>query len=326
VKYIPRVLRYLRPYWKLAVVSVVLMAVASFISVLAPWPLKFIIDSVLTEPKEPLPSILAPLAAGLEGSPAGLIVLFVVLGLVLVLLQHGMALFDNFVNTKLELNMALDFRSDLFNHLQKLSLAFHEQRRSGMIMYVSLMDHAPANLIMAVPGLTQNILTLVAMFWITFLLDWELALLSLVVVPFLYYSVGYYVKRIQGRIQEVREMEGEALSIIHEAVSMLRVIIAFGRENHEHRRFRDQSKRAIDARLRLTMRQTLFAMAVDMTTATGTALVLGFGAYHVLERSLTVGDLTVILFYIGMVYKPLEAISSTVGSLQDTLGHSQDDV
>src|ERR1700722_11306376 len=104
------------------------MVLASMISVLAPWPLKFIIDSVLTEPKEPLPSILAPFAAGLDGNPGGLIVLFVVLGLVLVLLQHAMALFDNFVNTKLELNMALDFRSDLFNHLQKLSLAFHEQR------------------------------------------------------------------------------------------------------------------------------------------------------------------------------------------------------
>src|SRR6267142_5459520 len=276
VKYLPRVLRYLKPYWKLALVSVVIMVLASLFSVLAPWPLKFIIDCVLADPKQPLPSILSPLAEALDGNPVGLIALFAVGGLLLVLLQHGMAIFDNYVNTKLELNMALDFRSDLFNQLQRLSLAFHEQRRSGMIMYVSLIDHAPANLIMAVPGLTQNVLTLVGMFWITFLLDWQLAVLSLVVVPFLYYSVGYYVKRIQSRIYEVRAMEGQALSTIHEAVSMLRVIVAFGRETYEHRRFRDQSKRAIDARLRLTMRQTLFAMAVDIITATGTALVLGF--------------------------------------------------
>src|SRR5262249_24378705 len=80
----------------------------------------------------------------------------------------------------------------------------------------------------------------------------------------------------------------------------------------------DRSRGAVAARMRLTMRQTIFAMVVDMITATGAALVLGFGAYHVLERRLTVGDLTVILFYIGMVYKPLEAISSTVGGLQDT--------
>ena len=57
--------------------------------------------------------------------------------------------------------------------------------------------------------------------WITFALDWQLALLSLVVVPFLYCSVGYYVKRIQSRIYEVRAMEGEALSIIHEAGTVI---------------------------------------------------------------------------------------------------------
>ena len=65
------------------------------------------------------------------------------------------------------------------------------------------------------------------------------------------------------------------------------------------------------------MRQTLFSLAVNMTTAVGTALVLGFGAYHVLQGQLTVGELLVVMAYIAAVYKPLETISSTVGSLQD---------
>ncbi len=83
----------------------------------------------------------------------------------------------------------------------------------------------------------------------------------------------------------VKGMEGETLSIIHEAISMLRVIVAFGREDHEYRRFRDQGKRAIDARIRVTVRQTLFSLAVNTTTAIGTALVLGFGAYLALSRA-----------------------------------------
>jgi ATP-binding cassette subfamily B protein/subfamily B ATP-binding cassette protein MsbA len=319
VKYLPRVLHYLRPYWRLAVFSVVIMVLASLFTVLAPWPFAIMIDSVLEvgQKKAPLPWYLAPVGQWLGGESVALIIFLVIAGLLITVVQHGLGIFDNYVNTKLELNMALDFRSDMFHHLQRLSLAFHERRRAGMTMYVTLMDHAPAQLVMAVPALAQNVITLVAMFCITFTLDWQLALLALIVVPFLYYSVGYYVRRIQSRIYEVRAMEGEALSIIHEAMAMLRVIIAFGREGHELRRFRDQSKRAVDSRLRLTIRQTLFSMVVDTTTAVGTALVLGLGAYHVLQGELKLGQLTVILWYIGMVYKPLEAISGTIGSLQD---------
>jgi ABC-type multidrug transport system fused ATPase/permease subunit len=116
---------------------------------------------------------------------------------------------------------------------------------------------------------------------------------------------------------EVRGMEGESLSIIHEAVSMIRVIVAFGREAYEHGRFRKQGEETVDARVNLTVRQTLFSLAVNTTTAAGTALVLGMGAYQVLQGSLTVGQLLVVMAYIASVYKPLEAISTTMGSLQE---------
>jgi ATP-binding cassette subfamily B protein/subfamily B ATP-binding cassette protein MsbA len=320
-KYLPKVLRYLRPYKKLAVVSVILMVTSSLFVLLVPWPFAILIDCVLKPEgeRESLPGLLAPVADWLGGSSVALIALLVVGGLLITVLQHALGIIDNYVNTKLELNMALDFRTEVFRHLQRLPLAFHEGRRSGMTMYITLMDHAPANLIMAVPGLVQNVLMLVAMFIVTLWLDWKLALLSLVVVPVLYYSINYYIKRIQTRLYEARVMEGEALSIIHEALNMLRVIIAFGRERHELHRFRSQSEQAVDARVKVTVRQTLFSVAVDTTTAVGTALVLGLGAYHVLQGKLTLGQLTAILYYLAMVYKPLEAISSTVGGLQDVL-------
>jgi ABC-type multidrug transport system fused ATPase/permease subunit len=315
------VLRYLRPYWKLALVSIFLLVIATLVMPLAPWPFAYLIDCVLRpEPeREPLPALLAPVATWLGGTSVALIVLLVVGGLCITVLQHVLGIIENYVNTHLELKMALDFRTEVFRHLQRLSLAFHEGRRSGMTMYITLMDHAPADLIMAIPGLVQNALILVIMFVVTLWLDWQLALLSLVVVPILFYSVRYYIKRIQARLYEARTMEGEALSIIHEALNMLRVIIAFGREGHELRRFRDQSAQAVDARIKVTVRQTLFSVAVDTTTAVGTALVLGLGAYHVLHGHITFGQLTVILGYLAMVYKPLEDISTTVGSLQDVL-------
>jgi ABC-type multidrug transport system fused ATPase/permease subunit len=136
-------------------------------------------------------------------------------------------------------------------------------------------------------------------------------------VPFLYFSVGYYIKNIQAKLMQVKMMEGESLSIVHEAMSMLRVIVAFGREGHEYMRFRNQGAQALNARVKLTVRQTLFSLAVNSITALGTALVLGFGAYHVLQGRLTIGQLLVVIAYIAAVYQPLEAISTTIGSLQD---------
>jgi ABC-type multidrug transport system fused ATPase/permease subunit len=98
---------------------------------------------------------------------------------------------------------------------------------------------------------------------------------------------------------------------------MLRVIIAFGRESHEYHRFRRQGEEAVNARVRLTVRQTAFSLMVTMLTATGTALVLGFGAVAVLHRRMTAGELLVVMGYVASMYQPLQQISNTVSSLQE---------
>jgi ABC-type multidrug transport system fused ATPase/permease subunit len=242
----------------------------------------------------------------------------VVAGLAIALLDNGLAVLSNYVQTRLEQRVVLDFRSDLFQHAQRLSLAFHDQKRSGMLIYaINGQGDAVAGMIMIIPALGQSLITLIGMFWILLLIDWTLAILAMAIVPFMFYSVRYYANHIQHRLMHVKGMEGESLSIVHEAISMLRVIVAFGREPHEYRRFREQGLRAVDARVDVTVRQTLFSLAVNMTTAIGTGAVLGLGAYRVLENRLTVGELLVIMAYIAAVYKPLEAITYTLGTIQD---------
>ena len=96
---------------------------------------------------------------------------------------------------------------------------------------------------------------------------------------------------------------------------MLRVIVGFGRERLEHYRFTTQGRTAVDARVRLTVWQTLFSLGVTTAIALGTALVLGFGAWHVLQGEITLGQLTVLIAYIAAIYQPLESISQTIGQL-----------
>ncbi|HMC88123.1 MAG TPA: ABC transporter ATP-binding protein [Gemmataceae bacterium] len=316
MNYLSRTLGYLKPHWKLAGFSVALMILGGLASLLLPWPLKFLVDNVLQG--EPLPPALAWLLGPVAANRSLLLVLSVAAGLLFTLLCQGLSVLDNYVNTKIDQNMVLDFRSDLFQHAQRLSMTFHDQRRSGQLIYaINFQADAAARLVMTIPPLVQSLLTLLGMFWISFLIDAKLALLSLTVVPFLYCSIRYYLRNIEQRLVAVKGMEGESLSIIHEAVSMLRVIVAFGREDHEYRRFRDQGERTINARIKLTVQQTLFSLAVNMITATGTALVLGYGAWHALQGRLTVGQLLVVMAYIAAIYKPLETISTTIGSLQE---------
>jgi ABC-type transport system involved in Fe-S cluster assembly fused permease/ATPase subunit len=136
-------------------------------------------------------------------------------------------------------------------------------------------------------------------------------------MPFIYFSTGHYTRRIEPRLIKVRGMEGESLSIVHEAMAMLRVIVPFGLEPYHYERFREQGERAVEARVDLTVRQTVFSVIVSVLTAVGTALVLGFGAYQILQGKLSGGHLLVMLTYVAAVYQPLEQMSATISSLQE---------
>jgi ATP-binding cassette subfamily B protein len=313
--YLPRLLPYIRPYYRLAGASVLLMAVAALLGLLSPWPLKILVDNVIG--REPLPAIAIRLLGG-SASQSVLLVLTVVAALALAMLIGALNVLNSYVDTKLEQRVIVDFRSDLFRHTERLSVAYRDQVSLARLMFgINFEAAAAGSLIMALQPLAQAALTILGMVWISFQIDRTLAMLSITVVPVLYCAIRYYATHIQQRLLEVKMMEADCIAVLQDAVGMLPIVAAFQREDHELRRFRSKSLRAVDARVNVTVRQTLFSFAVTTTTAVGTALVLGVGAYHAIQGKVTAGQLLVILAYIAAVYKPLETISYTVGSLQD---------
>jgi ABC-type multidrug transport system fused ATPase/permease subunit len=259
--YSPRVLRYARPYWPLLAVSAAILAASAAVGLATPWPLKILIDTALGT--QPLPRVLDRAIGRFVGTPGALVMAIVIAEFTIALLLHGLGVLSNYTTAKLSLGMTLDFRKDLFDHTQRLSLSFHDRRKSGMNLYrIDYFDSAPPTFLVTVMPLVQSLFTLVGMFYISFLIDRQLALLSLVVVPFLYYSVGYYSKRIRNQIIDVRNLEGDTMAIIYEALAMMRVVTAFGREDYELRRLSEQGEVSNAARLNLTLRQSLFSFAV----------------------------------------------------------------
>jgi ATP-binding cassette, subfamily B, bacterial len=313
---IPRLFPYLRPYRGLAVGSLALTVCSIVIGLAEPWPLAFMVDNVLG--KQRPPAIVLHLIG--TSDRYVLLVLAAAAGLAIVAFRNGLNVLHEYVNTKLHQRLVLDFRSDLFQHAQRLSVSYHEATPTGMLMnQLNGMPDAAGGLIIGIPPLAQSFVMVVGMFVIAITLDPVLALLSLTVVPVIYYSVGLYSSRIVPRLQGVRALEWQTMSIVFEAMAMLRVVAAFAREGYEFRRFRSQGETAASARVKLTVRQTVFSLAVNTWTAMGTALVLGIGALHVIQGHLTVGELLVFLSYIAAVYGPLETISSSIGSMQQQL-------
>jgi ATP-binding cassette subfamily B protein len=307
-------LRYARPFWPLILASLVMIALTAGLSLLAPWPLAILVDSVLGG--KGLPALLPGFVSSWDRTT--LLIALVAGGLMLTVLENGITVLNEYVTTRLDQWMVLDLRSDLFRHVHRLSPSFYEGEQTGTLMYqINGLASAVGAVVVALPPVLQSVVTLGGMFYIAYRLDPTLALLSLSVVPVIYVSLGYYARRVEPRLVNARRLEGQSLSIVHEAISMLRVIVTFGREAYTYRRFREQGERAVRARVGVTVRQTVFSLVVNTTTAAGAALVLGFGAWHVLQHELSVGELLVLLGYIAAIYKPLEQLSGTVSSLQE---------
>jgi ABC-type multidrug transport system fused ATPase/permease subunit len=314
----PYSIRYAKPYRKTWFSAVGLTAVSAALAVLAPWPFAFLIDSVLQD-KSAIPG---PIAHLVGTNPIGLIVFAASATLLITGLLQGVALLYEYITTKMDQYMTLDLRSDLFEHAQRLSFTYHDQSRTGKFIYtVNSMATSAGNIVMAVPPMAQALLTLIGMFWVTSRIDPMLALLAMTITPPIYYALGRYNRRVLPAVREVAGREMEALSVVHEALTMLRTVVAFGREPYEHRRYRTQAEHVVRARVQVTVRQTLFSFAVETLTAAGTALVMGFGAYRVLRGHMTVGSLTVVLAYIAAIYSPVQQISGTLGHLQIDLYH-----
>lgn len=311
----PLTLPYLRPHKRLVGLSMLLMALAAGVTLLEPWPVALMIDSVLGD--KPLPGPLDDMVGGWVYAQVGVIVALLLL---VTLLTHGLGVVSDYVNTKIDQRMVLDFRSDLYRHVQRLSFNYHDERLTGEFMgRINGQAASVGGVTVSAFPLVQSALTLLGMFWVAYRLNAPVALLSLAVVPFIYYSTGYYGSRIGPEVRKAKGLEIRSMHIVHEAVQMLRVIVAFNREREEYRKFRKQGEEAVDARVRVTVKQTVFNLVVNLITAGGTAAVLGLGAYQVRRGNLSVGELLVLLAYIRSVYTPLETISTTMNSIQEQL-------
>lgn len=318
----PWVLAFLSPHRARVTILVLLLLLQIALSALQPWPLKIVIDNILNYRNHPLPEPYNSWVTNLTGGNMVIALAVVVFsGVVLQLLYELAAAFGTKVQTTTGQQMVYDLRARLFQHLQALGLHHHITTNTGDAVYrIDVDSYAIENLVMSgfIP-LASSVTTLVVMFVVLLRLDLTVALLSLSVIPFLYLCLRYYMNTIVARNERVKELEARLIGQLYEVFNAIRLVKSYARESFESNRYTGFGSEVMNARIAVTWQESLFGVAVSLITILGTAMVVIVGGNHVLNGTMTVGELTVVISYLGSVYGPLAAIAHTTGRLNGAL-------
>lgn len=315
-----RLMRQARPYWPHIGGIFLLSLLSTPLALLTPLPLKIAVDSIIGS--EPLPLFLDALVpASMVRSSTALLVFAVLLVLATALLKHLQALTNWLLQTYTGEKLVLAFRAQLFRHVQRLSLAYHDSKGASDSTYRIQYD-APSIQYIAINGIIPFItsgFTLIGMICVTALIDWQLALIALAVAPILFLLTQASRSRLRARWAEVKDVESSAMSVVQEALASLRVVKAFGREDREQERFLQHSRVGMWGQIHLAFIEGGFDLFVGLTIAIGMAATLAIGVLHVESGILTLGELLLVMAYLVQLFEPLGTISKKVATLQASL-------
>jgi subfamily B ATP-binding cassette protein MsbA len=300
----------LRPHIGALLLGFIAIAGESAANLLQPWPLKIVLDDVLRSRASHAWTM--NLIHRFVGTDAIAVLKFACAAVLAIAVLDAICTYaEKYLTTSVAQWISYDLRLTIYAHIQKLSLAFHDNKRTGdLISRVTDDIEAIQSFIMnGLLGVLINAMTLLGMIGVMFWLNWKFTLIALSVVPILFAMVYSYTRRIKRATREVRKKEGEITSVVQEVLSSIRVVKAFAREDYEVRRLEQESLEAVDIAMRARTLKAKLTPLVGIVVAVGTGLVLWFGARLVMSGSLTAGSLVVFILYLGKMYKPMQEIS-----------------
>src|SRR5947207_13901721 len=297
-----RLLRFVGPYRGNLGIAVVLLLVSTALGLVWPKIVQRVLDLGLKEP----------------GLLDELVVIFVVVLLVRAVVDGV----RQFVMAWTGEKVIFDLRMAIVNHLQSMSLSFFNVRKTG-----ELMSHITSDATLVHGVITQTIiqvlgqvLTLVAGVTTIFLMNWKLALLTLVVAP----PIGILGQRLGRSIRDLsratQDAQAEAVGVLQEAIAEVRVVQAFTREEYEAERFHTKLlfmfKKTME---RASVTSVMFPL-IGFLGFASSIVVLWYGGHLVASGDLTTGQLVAFLLYLGMVAGPIGGLAGQWGQVQQAFG------
>ncbi|MBV9670049.1 MAG: ABC transporter ATP-binding protein [Acidobacteriales bacterium] len=284
-------------------------------NLLEPWPLKLVLDEVLkSRPNSGWLWNFVHRTAGTERLNILYFACFAVLAIAIfdAICTYG----EKYLTTSVGQWVTHDLRRRLYSHIQRLSLEFHTETRTGDLIsrVTDDIDSVQSFITSSMLGGLVDFITLAGMIGVMFYLSWRFTLIALSVAPILFSIVYTYTRSIKKASRAVRKKEGEILSVVEEALTSIKLVKAFAREDYEVKRLENQSLETVEVSLRARALKAKLQPMVQIIVAVGTALVLWFGTRLVLRGAISTGSLIVFLTYLGKMYKPMQDLSKMTDS------------
>ena len=305
------VFQYTKKYRGILALTIISMLLLVGVELYAPWVVKTMVE-IVTEPSVSQDNLgrIAQLA---------LLVLFVyVLRAVLQFIRSYMAHVAGW-------SVVADVRAMVYEHLQRLSLRFYEDKQTGQLMSrvvndVDLLEHLIAH---AVPDVIANSFLLVGVIVVLGNMNWQLTLLSMLPVPLIVLAVQGFTKYVRPAFRARQAVLGDLNAALNDNLSGIREIKAFTREKNESTRVGDHIYRYRDSMLRALRLMATFHPFVAFSSSLGTIVLIYFGGRFILEQTLAIGDLVAFFLYLELLYQPVRALSGVWESVQQALAGAE---
>jgi ATP-binding cassette subfamily B protein len=276
---------------------------------LEPWPLKFVFDHILvTETTND--SLKVIVGHGLD--PMLLLALLAFSIVLIAVVGSFAAYLSTFGMALASVQILTDIRGDLFSHLQRLSLSFHIQHKSGdLITRVTAdIDRIKLTIVKVILPLVTNIIALLGMLAIMGWMNWELLAIALIVFPLFVFSISRLVNQIRLATREHRKLQGVLAATTSETIGAIKVIQALSLHNQLEDIFQQQNNETLNHGTKSLKLSAVLQRTVQVLVAISIALVLWRGSHLVIQKTLTPGDLLVFITYLKNAFEPLRKLSN----------------
>lgn len=289
MRQILRLIGFLKPYKRLVAAAYLTMVGSTLLSLAMPRLLGEAIDRVLAQGK------------------LSLIVYFGLAMIALAALRGVFAFFENYLRESLAQHAAYDVRNALYDHLQRLSFAYHDRQQTGQLMSTATADVENVRMFISFGLLRSSYLValIIAVSILLFMLNWPLAVVSLAFLPLVMIRGVFIARRLRMVWNRAQQRTGELGTILQESLAGIRVVKAFHRQEHEFRKFSAKAEELYDDNLEAVQVQASNTPLMNFLFTALIGLMLWFGGKQIAQGRLTPGELAQFILYLGMLQMPI---------------------
>jgi ABC-type multidrug transport system fused ATPase/permease subunit len=310
IKMVRFVFEFAAPYKISLIIIFIAMLVETFMSIAAPWPLKIILDNVVG--KHSLPGYLTWLNNFSAGEHTMKLAIFAAIGVIVITVIGSISGYiENYYTESVSQYVANDLRLRLYHHLQHLSLKYYDSHQIGNMVSTIISDVSTIQSFTssALLSILIDLLTIFGMLGVMLYLDFDFALIVVIISPILLFFISYFRKSVKKATREVRKRQSEVLGVVQQGLQSTRSVQAFGRQDEEDARLREVSMATVLASLRARRIKSMLSPIVSVTVAGCIAFVLWRSTALILKDAMTIGALTVFLAYLNKFFKPVQDLA-----------------